>query len=213
MSKKYTKIPTTINMFVLKSIHMGKILTKTLLIISLAFNAIFLYTILQNSTATNPTENVSDLEEIQQDEEASVTYESGISYPLMRIVDGDTIIIGFNNSTEYVRLIGIDSPEPNDPGGPQCYANESTAHLQELARTGIVILHFDESQGMHDSYGRLLAYVELPDGTDLGKQMLSDGYAREYTYNAEYDRQNGYKTAEGDAVGGEKGLWGPSVCE
>jgi len=111
-----------------------------------------------------------------------------------------------------VRLIGIDSPEPNDPGGPECYAKEATVHMRELTETGTVVLHFDESQGYRDTYGRLLAYAELPDGTDLGERMLHDGFAREFTYDKPYSRLNAYKAAEHDALTNEHGLWGTDVC-
>jgi micrococcal nuclease len=142
----------------------------------------------------------------------TAAYESGKQYPFMRVVDGDTIVVGVDGSTEYVRLIGIDTAEMNDPGGPQCYAEQATAHLRDLLSTGTVVLTFDATQGMRDKYGRLLAYVELPNGTDLNETMLRDGYAQEYTYNAPYVRQAAYKAAEADAMDHERGLWAPSAC-
>lgn len=185
---------------------------KLLLFISLLVNVILLYklaTLEQKNTADNSVATTT--ENIQTKEEAM--FESGKSYPLMRVVDGDTIVVGFNGKTERVRLIGINSPELNDPGGAQCYAKEASEHLQELAQTGLVVLYFDKSQGMRDKFNRLLAYVELPDKTDLGKQMLADGYAREYTYDTKYERQNEYKQAEKEAMTKEKGLWKPGTCE
>ncbi len=186
---------------------------KLLLLISLSVNGFFLYTLLNNKTQNKETEKTTLTQDQEIPTENNDSYASGKSYPLMRIVDGDTLVIGFDNSTEYVRLIGIDSPEPNDPGGPQCYAIEATEHLQEIAQTGIVVLHFDDSQGMHDSYGRLLAYVELPDGTDLGEQMILDGYAREFTYHSEYARKDTYKTAEQTAMQEKQGLWATDICQ
>jgi micrococcal nuclease len=138
--------------------------------------------------------------------------ESGSEYPFIRVVDGDTVVVGVNGTSEYVRLIGIDSPEPNDPGGPQCYAQEATDHMVELAQTGTVVLVADESQGARDTYGRLLAYVELADGTDLGEAMLRDGYAREFTYDRPYDRRDAYLAAENEALENEAGLWSPETC-
>ena len=185
---------------------------KILLLASLISNVFLLYlTIeLQNSQSSTPVET-SETKTVT--ELISEVPESGKSYPLMRVVDGDTIVVGFEKQTQYVRLIGINSPEPNDPGGPECYANEATKHLQEIAQTGLVVLHFDESQGPRDSYGRLLAYVELLDGTDIGEKMVADGYAREYTYNATYERQERYLTAENDAIENELGLWASDTCQ
>jgi micrococcal nuclease len=138
---------------------------------------------------------------------------SGESYPFIRVVDGDTITVGVAGSVEYVRLIGIDAPEPNDPGGPECYATESTTHLTELMQTGTVRLHFDASQGLRDKYSRLLAYVELPNGTDVGYAMLQNGYAREYLYDTPYQRRDAYLEAEVTAIEGRQGLWNDEVCK
>lgn len=66
---------------------------------------------------------------------------------------------------------------------------------------------------MRDSYGRLLAYVELPDGTDLGRLMLADGYAHEYTYQTPYLRQVDYMADEVLAVSEARGLWGQDACQ
>jgi micrococcal nuclease len=141
-----------------------------------------------------------------------ISLPNGESYPFIRVVDGDTVTVGVAGSVEYVRLIGIDAPEPNDPGGPECYATESTVHLTELMQTGTVRLYFDSSQGVHDKYSRLLAYVELPDGTDVGNAMLRNGYAREYLYDKPYDRRNAYLEAERAAVSEQQGLWNSELC-
>ena len=191
---------------------MKTFLLKSILLLSLISNALLLYLVVEEKNTQSAEQQETLTQQVEETTQANVP-ESGNSYPLMRVIDGDTVVVGFDKQTQYVRLIGIDSPEPNDPGGPECYATESTNHLQELAETGIVVLHFDESQGKRDSYGRLLAYVELPDGTDIGEQMLKDGYAREYTYNAVYERQEKYLTSESEALENERGLWAASACQ
>jgi micrococcal nuclease len=187
--------------------------TQGTLLVSLLLNGLFLFMLTQSDVARAPEVSEANMQEEETVASETEIFESGHTYPLMRIVDGDTIIVGFENATEYVRLIGINAPELNDPGGTQCYAQESSTHLQEIARTGLVVLHFDETQGMRDSYGRLLAYVELPEGGDLGEQMLRDGYAREYTYNATYARQSAYIAAEQSATEEGRGLWAEDVCQ
>jgi len=183
---------------------------KIVLIISLIFNGVFAYMFLQNGNGVAVTETGTSTENSPVRE--PVVYESGKAYPFIRVIDGDTIVVAFDDKQQYVRLIGIDSPEPNDPAGPECYATEATSYLKGLTQTGLVVLHFDESQGMHDSYGRLLAYVELPDSTDLGMKMIEDGYAHEYEYKSEYDRQVLYKESEKIAIEEERGLWSGDVC-
>jgi micrococcal nuclease len=183
---------------------------KIVLIISLIFNGVFAYMFLQNGNDGEPTETGTSTSVSPTQE--PVVYESGKEYPFIRVIDGDTVVVAFDSKQQYVRLIGINSPEPNDPGGPECYATEATKHLREISQTGLVVLHFDESQGMHDSYGRLLAYVELPDGTDLGMKMIEDGYAYEYKYKSAYDRQMLYKESEKIAMEEERGLWSSDAC-
>lgn len=144
---------------------------------------------------------------------SDVHYVSGQSYPLLRVVDGDTIIVGVGSEAEYVRMIGVDTPEANSTGGPECYANEAAQKLKELVQVaGAVTLRFDTSQGLRDKYGRLLAYIELPDTTDVGEQMIRQGYAQEYTYDLPYERQARYKQAENDAMNAVTGLWDEAAC-
>jgi len=184
---------------------------RTTLIISLLLNILFIFLIMQNKMAIAP-ESTETTKVENTDIKNEEIYENGKTYPLMRVVDGDTIVVGFENKTEYVRLIGINAPELNDPAGAQCYAQESTKHLQEIAQTGLVVLFFDDSQGVRDTYGRLLAYVQLTDGTDLGEYMLKDGYVHEYTYQSTYSRQDVYKKAEEEARSEKRGLWKEDVC-
>lgn len=186
---------------------MSKAYLTTILILSLVCNAVLIYRISNAPQVPDPVPE--DTAPVMTE----VNPESGGSFPFIRVVDGDTVIVGVDSRSEYVRLIGIDSPEPNDPGGPECYATEATEHIKELARTGTVVLHFDDTQGARDTYNRLLAYVELPDGTDLGERMLRDGYAREFTYDQPYERRDTYLVAENDALTNEAGLWAEDTCQ
>ncbi len=138
---------------------------------------------------------------------------AGSPYPVLRVIDGDTIAVGIDGTSESVRLIGIDTPELNDPGGPQCYAEEALRHLTELTQSGTVLLVPDESQGARDRHGRLLAYITRPDGADLGEAMLRDGYALEYQYAAPYARQAAYEAAQTEAMQARRGLWADEACK
>jgi micrococcal nuclease len=181
-----------------------------LLALSLTMNV---YLALELSRVQRVSESVLESTALPTTPILTESLPSGESYPFIRVVDGDTITVGVAGSVEYVRLIGIDAPEPNDPGGPECYATESTTHLTELLQTGTVRLFFDQSQGLRDKYSRLLAYVELPDGTDVGYAMLQNGYAREYLYDTPYERRNAYLEAETTALTEQQGLWNEATCK
>ncbi|MBP9750212.1 MAG: thermonuclease family protein [Candidatus Pacebacteria bacterium] len=178
------------------------------LTISLIVNILLIFALTIGPTPTVPEERADETPDTPEEK----PFSSGDTYPFIRVVDGDTVIVGVEGRSEYVRLIGIDSPEPNDPDGPECYATEATEHMKELARTGTVLLRFESAQGYRDTYGRLLAYVELADGTDLGEKMLRDGYAREFTYGQGHARRDSYIAAEESARSNATGLWSPETC-
>lgn len=134
-------------------------------------------------------------------------------YSVIKVADGDTLTIENNGEKETIRVIGINTPETVDPRKPvECFGQEASTKAHELLDGASVNVTIDQSQGEKDKYGRTLAYVTLPDGTDFGKYMIENGYAYEYTYEKPYERQAAYKAAEADAKLHERGLWG-EACE
>jgi micrococcal nuclease len=119
-----------------------------------------------------------------------------------RVVDGDTIDVRLTNGkTERVRLIGVDTPEKG-----ACWSSQATAATRRLAQGKKVTLIGDGTQDTRDRYGRLLAYVWLPGGKDLGFQLVSGGHAKVYVYDRPFKRLSAYEN--GEAVGKTKGgLW------
>lgn len=107
------------------------------------------------------------------------------------VVDGDTVHVAVAGREEKVRLIGIDTPEVG-----QCDAAKATALARRLAQGRAVTLVGDATQATRDRYGRLLAYVSLPGGRDLGYQEIAHGYARVYIYDRPFQRLAAYRSAE-----------------
>jgi micrococcal nuclease len=83
-----------------------------------------------------------------------------------------------------VRLLGIDTPETHRPGTPvECGGPQASANMDALAPPGAHIrLETDSTQDRVDRYGRLLAYVWLPDGRLLETAQLESGWAATYVY-------------------------------
>ncbi len=131
---------------------------------------------------------------------------------VVRVVDGDTIVVRLARGERVVRVLGIDAPETGPTTAAECMAEESTKKLNELLGTTPVLLEPDSTQSVEDVYGRLIAYVRRHDGVDVGLTLVQEGYAREYTYKTPYVRQSVYKAAEDEAVLAERGLWSPSLC-
>lgn len=133
-----------------------------------------------------------------------------VTAPVVRVVDGDTIVVNMNGTTETVRLIGIDTPETKKPNTPvQPFGPEATEHMRALvAESGNTVqLTFDPSQGERDRYQRLLAYVASPAGKDFGEAQLRAGLAKEYTFRTAYAKQSTYKAAETQAKNARIGIW------
>lgn len=134
-------------------------------------------------------------------------------YPVVKVVDGDTIVVNINGKNETIRLIGIDTPETVDPRmSVQCFGEEASAKAKELLEGQRVRLEADASQGERDKYNRLLRYVYLPEGTLFNKLMIEEGYAFEYTHKMPYRYQAEFRQAEAAARQNKRGLWAKDTC-
>jgi endonuclease YncB( thermonuclease family) len=110
---------------------------------------------------------------------------SGSAY----VIDGDTLAFG----DVRVRLFGIDTPEMDQSQG-----QASKAAMINLVRGQELEVRTVDT----DNYGRLIAKVYLPNGDDLAKVMVEQGYARAYTYFSK-----AYVGAERYARRSQSGLW------
>ena len=77
------------------------------------------------------------------------------AWPVVRVVDGDTIRVRYEGREEPVRLLCIDTPERGESG-----FEEATEAMRGLVEGREVVLEFERPGEMErDRYGRLLAYV------------------------------------------------------
>lgn len=132
-----------------------------------------------------------------------------------RVIDGDTFDALIGEKIERIRIIGIDTPETVDPHKLiQCFGKEASMKAEELLPEGMIVtLVSDKTQGNRDVYGRLLRYVTLTNSTDVGEMLISEGYAREYTFNIPYVHQEEYSKAEAQAKMAGLGLWAKGGCD
>ena len=131
---------------------------------------------------------------------------------VLRVVDGDTIKVLINNKEDTVRLIGIDAPETVALEKPvQCFGKQASDKAKKALTGKEVVLESDLTQGERDEYGRLLRYVFV-DSLNFNQIMVSDGYAREYTFKGKaYKYQIEFVQAEQQARKDKEGIW--SACE
>ncbi len=134
---------------------------------------------------------------------------SGDKVKVVRVVDGDTIVVKFKNGRyEKVRLIGINTPETVDPRRPvQYFGKEASRYTKKHLLGKTVFLQYDWQ--LRDKYGRLLAYVFLPDGTFFNAKIIRDGYAFAFTrYPFQYMKL--FRKLEREAREAGLGLWNPA---
>ncbi len=134
------------------------------------------------------------------------------TFLVAHVVDGDTLDVAAGDGdkpTTRVRFWGVDAPEMDHPGFPQPrepFALEAANLTRSLAEGSHVTLIL-ESHRIRDRYGRLLAYVKLPDGRVLNEELLSAGLAHADSRwpHSQIDR---YARIEEQAKHDKRGLWG-----
>jgi micrococcal nuclease len=130
------------------------------------------------------------------------------------IYDGDTLKVA---KVGKVRLLGIDAPEHEDSPRDGYYIRQGIPRqrLRRIARKALrynietvkgrtVRLLTDHDE--RDRYGRLLAYVVLPDGRMLNRLLLEKGYAAVYR-RFDFRLKQDFLRAEADARRRQVGLW------
>lgn len=125
---------------------------------------------------------------------------------VMRTVDGDTIVVMLNGSKQKVRLQGVNTPEKDGPYTKAQPMNETaTRRTKELTENKTVTLVSDKKDET-DKYGRLLAYVVLPDGRVLNEILIKEGLAEVYR-KFHYSEKGRYLILEAEAKATCKGIW------
>ena len=138
-------------------------------------------------------------------------YEGG-SFRVVYVVDGDTLDIDAadgDRPTTRVRLWGVDTPETAKPreGKPaQPFADEAEAYTRRVSQGQVVRLTL-QAHEVRDRYHRLLAYVELPDGSLLNERLLSEGLAR-HDPRFPHEKMSRYELIERQARVEKRGMWG-----
>jgi len=112
------------------------------------------------------------------------------------IHDGDTLTVLRVRQQVKVRLYGIDCPELGQP-----YGRRARQRAAELA-FGRTVTVRPESR---DRYGRLVAWVVLPDGRTLNEILVAEGLAWHYRRYAPRARQLAER--EQQARTARRGLW------
>ncbi len=139
-------------------------------------------------------------------------YEDGERVRVVRVIDGDTIVLA---DGMHVRYRGCDTPEVyHFIRDPQPFAEEASARNRELVEGAWVALRLPPEDGPAlDAHGRLLAEVRLwpaADASDptVGEIIVSEGLARAKTYAMKGIAADRLRRAEAEARTAARGIWG-----
>lgn len=132
------------------------------------------------------------------------------TYLVVNVVDGDTIdiaLVDTDPNRTRIRLLGVDTPETKHPRMPvQYFGPEATQYVIEVALGQQIIVQLDPASDIRGKYGRLLAYIQLPDGSILGEQLLARGLAYADT-RFPYSKKDRYLDLQRQAMITRAGLW------
>jgi micrococcal nuclease len=125
---------------------------------------------------------------------------------VVRVVDGDTIVARVAGEDEYVRYIGVDTPETVKPDTPvQCYGPRASEENHRLVEERMVRLEFDRE--LRDDYGRLLAYVHAGKRF-VNAELVRGGYARTLAIEPNTSHAGEFQRLAARAARSGRGLWG-----
>jgi len=132
------------------------------------------------------------------------------TFTVIKVIDGDTIDINIpdakSNHTR-IRLWGVDTPETKSPTASVMYYGLQAAQFTSKLTLGKqVTIYLDKENRTRGYYGRLLAYVQLPDGRFLNEVLLSEGFAYA-DLRFKHSFYNKYQQLEAAARKAPKGLW------
>lgn len=120
------------------------------------------------------------------------------------IADGDTIRVLLGGSELRVRLFGVDCPEKEQPFFAR--ARQFTSDLAFRKKVRLTPRDWDDR---YPDRPRLVAQVQLPDGRDLGSELLRGGMAHAFRryLKGEGAVEREYIALEQEARAARRGIW------
>lgn len=98
-------------------------------------------------------------------------------YHVVRVIDGDTIVVRQRSSQDTYRLryLGLDAPEVGSSDRePEAFSEEARDINREWVEDAVVWVAGDEEE--RDQHGRLLGYV-FSNGRFINEDLVAEGYA------------------------------------
>ena len=129
-------------------------------------------------------------------------------YRVIRVVDGDTIVVNYKGKPEKVRLLCVNTPESVHPDKKQNIPMGEIASDFTKGRLKGKYVDLEFEGPFRGRYGRLLAYVFV-DGANFNLELVRQGlgpYYIKYGLSERYDAE--FREAERYARKHELNIWG-----
>ena len=129
-------------------------------------------------------------------------------YKVIRVVDGDTIVVNYEGKPEKVRLLCVNTPESVHPDKKQNIPMGKVAsdYTKNRLKGKYVDLEFEGP--LRGRYGRLLAYIFV-DGQNFNLELVKQGlspYYTKYGLSQKYDQE--FRETERYAREHKLNIWG-----
>ena len=138
---------------------------------------------------------------------------------LVRVVDGDTIVVLIDGAETKIRLIGMDTPESvsSDESKNNEYGDMASEYTKSiLSNYTSVYLQYDITRT--DIYDRTLAYVWLKEDVEVSNTehvanymlngiVVNNGYAKNKVYMPNIKYADVFEQLCNDAQSQKRGLW------
>ena len=135
-------------------------------------------------------------------------------YKVIRVVDGDTIVIDYKDKYEKVRMLCVNTPESVHPDKKQNIPMGKAASDYTKTRLKGKYVDLEFEGPIRGRYGRLLAYV-IVDGQNFNLELVRQGlspYYTKYGLSQKYDQE--FREAERYARNHKLNIWGdPALTE
>lgn len=131
------------------------------------------------------------------------------SVQVVRVLDGDTILVRRDDVEVTVRLLNVDTPETVAPGRPvECGGPAASAWLTERLPEGTRV-HLVHDVERTDRYGRELARVRTDDGAVVNEQIVAHGLGRAIAVGANRTYYPQVRALQQQAHASGSGLFAP----
>ncbi len=176
--------------------------------------------ILFPSQKSSRTKNKTSHSQKQVDSSSNTNSQSHEKADVVRVVDGDTVVILLNGQEEKVRLIGVDTPESKNNEKARRDSSKTGESVSEIVKLGKEAAQYTKSilpKGTkvtvetdvqpRDRYGRLLAYLYLENGEMVNSLIIQNGYAQIMTIPPNVKYEDLFRKLMKEARENNRGLW------